>query len=255
MKMMTTKTLLTALAACTLGVAGTSADAGTLINDYSVGNASNIGVTASSEINSFNQALYTLTTNLSNAEFAPGVLDNPADGQHGSSTRQSWRGNETADAAVAEEWIQWDLGASYQLDSIRVWNYNDSSRFDDGIHTVDIYLSNAAVPGDPEIAGVGNGDNWTHWAVDAILTSAPGTAGYTGFDLETVVGSALPAGEFRFVRFEVDSTHRMEGQTLSGSDSNNASLSQIEFFAVPEPGSLALLGLGGVLVASRRRRG
>ena len=135
--------------------------AATLINEYPSGSTSNIVVTASSQINGFNQALYTLTTALSNAEFNPGVLDNATDGQHGSGTRQSWRGNETVLADVANEWIQWDLGTSYQLDSIQVWNYNDSARYESGIRTLDIYVSNVANPGDPEGAGAAN---WTHWA-------------------------------------------------------------------------------------------
>lgn len=247
-----TKTILSTTALA-LGMTGLTSDAG-LINEYPTGSTSNIGVTASSQINGFNQPLYTLTTNLSNAEFAPGVLDDPTDGQHGNSTRQAWRANNTTASGAASEWIQWDLNGSLRLDSIRVWNYNDSARYESGIRTLDIYLSNVAVPGDPEGAGA---LNWTHWAVNATLPGAPGTSGYTGFDLETVVGSVLPASEFRFVRFEVNSTFIGDGIDLPGGGNlggQNAGLSQIEFFeVVPEPGSLALLSIGGLLIARRRR--
>ena len=128
-----------------------------------------------------------------------------------------------------------------------------------GIRQVDIYVSNEAAPGDPEGAGAAN---WTLWAADAIFTVGAGNASYTGFDLATVVTTeafALNSVSTRFVRFEVDSTFigdeiNVGGGTLGG---QNASLTQIEFFEgapIPEPGSLALLGLGGLLVASRRRR-
>lgn len=240
-------------------IAGGTTNAATLINTYPTGSTSNIGVTASSQINGFNQPLYTLTTALDHAgEFDPNVLDDPTDGAHGNGTREAWRANNSTAVAAADEWIQWDLGASYNLDSIQLWNYNDGSRYASGIRTLDIYLSNVATPGDPEIAGAGNADNWTHWAVNATLLAAPGTAGYTGFDLETVVGSSLPAGEFRFVRFEVNSTFIGDGINVGGGTlgGQNASLSQIEFFqadGIPEP-SAVLLGSIGMLALLRRRR-
>lgn len=51
--------------------------------------------------------------------------------------------------------------------------------------------------------------------------------------------------------------------SIAGNNTNTASLDEIRFgatyndviTAVPEPGSLALLGLGGLLIAGRRRRG
>lgn len=127
-----------------------------------------------------------------------------------------------------------------------------------GIRQLDIYVSNVVSPGDPEVPGPGNGDNWTHWATDAILLNGPGTGGYTGFDLETVVGSSLPTSDIRYVRFEVDSTFRSDGINLgggTGDDITVAALAQIEFYSVPEPNSYALMALGvGGLFAVRRFR-
>lgn len=245
----------TLLAAAGLALGVTAVTQAGLINTYPTGSTSNIVATASSEINSNNLAKLTLTTNNNGGavEFDPGVLDDPTDGTEATGTQAAWRATNTTAAGAASEWIQWDLGASYQLDVIRVWNYNDSSRYASGIRTLDIYLSNVAVPGDPEGAGAAN---WTHWAVNATLPVATALASYTGFDLETVVGSSLPAGAFRFVRFEVNSTFIGDGINVGGGTlgGQNASLSQIEFFElVPEPASLTLMGLGGLLILTRRR--
>jgi len=41
--------------------------------------------------------------------------------------------------------------------------------------------------------------------------------------------------------------------SITPKDNNNVSLGNVSFYAIPEPSSLALLGLGGLLVARRRR--
>lgn len=231
-----------------------SAHAATLINTYPTSTTSNIAVTVSSIEPNTGVNGGDRTVIESNSGF------NPATGQHAAGTQQSWRSVNTG--TLADQWIQWDLGASFTLDSIKVWNYNDSSRYAAGIRQVDIYISNVATPGDPEIAGAGNGDNWTLWADNAILAAGPGAAGYTGFDLATVALTetfALNTVSTRYVRFEVDSTFRSDGINLgggTGDDIDIAGLAQIEFYqadGVPEPSS-ALLGCLGVLALLRRRR-
>lgn len=241
------KTLLATLSIATLGFAGVSSDAAPiLINTYPTGSTSNISVTQSSIEPNTSVNAGDRTVIEANNGF------NSVSGEHASGTQQSWRSNNGE--TLGDQWIQWDLGASYQLDSIQVWNYNDSSRYAAGIRQVDIYVSNAAAPGDPEGAGSGN---WTLWAETAILDPGPGSAGYTGFDLETAVGSSLPSSDIRFIRFEVDSTFRSDLINLgggTGDGENVAGLAQIEFYQVPEPSSLALLGLGGLCMIKRRRR-
>ena len=223
-------------------------NAATLINTYPTASTSNILASASSiepntSVNGADRTVIEVNNGF-----------NPATGQHSNGTQQSWRSNNGQ--AIGDQWIQWDLGASYQLDSIQVWNFNDSARYAAGIRQVDIYVSNVAAPGDPEGAGAAN---WTLWANNAILTPGTGSGGYTGFDLETVVGSSLPASDIRYVRFEVDSTFRSDGIDVGGGlldGANVAGLAQIEFFEadeIPEPSAALFAGLGALLFLRRRR--
>jgi len=169
--------------------------------------------------------------------------------QCGIGTAVSWFSETAGAIATDQEWIQWDLGQACLLDSIHVWNENQKVNAShdttvDGINQVDIYISSVAAPDDPEGAGSAN---WTLWAEDVNLPKASGLATYTGFDLETATSSNLPATPIRWVRFEVDSTHDTVGVLY------DVGLSEIRFYEVPEPATMALVGLGGLAVLRRRR--
>lgn len=99
--------------------------------------------------------------------------------------------------------IQWDLGASYRLDSIHVWNLRTSKDNTVGVRSVDVFFSNVPFPGDPEKHEAAN---WTRWGDGPIeLPQAP-EAGEpnTGFDLAKVAGRPLPDQPVRYLRFEVN---------------------------------------------------
>lgn len=174
--------------------------------------------------------------------------------QHDTNFLQGWVSDGNASGADASvEWIQWDLGSLYTLDSVQVWNLNQSvnSLTDRGINQVDIYTSSVAVPGDPEGAGAAN---WTTLLANATFSEASGVATYTGFDLATEISTALPGSAVRWVRFEVDSTH--------GSVDQFVGLSEIRFFGssfvpapAPEPTTFALaaMGVSGLCLLGRRR--
>lgn len=165
-------------------------------------------------------------------------------GIHNTSPGTSWLTPALSD--VSAEYIQWDLGDSYVLDSIHVWNANQNVVF--STKSVDIYLSGSAAPGDPEGAGAAN---WTKLTGATVtLPQADNTGGYTGFDLETALSTTLPTTAVRFVRFELNSSYASNGASYTG-------IAEIQFFegaAVPEPASLAGGLLGLALIAARRRR-
>jgi hypothetical protein len=111
---------------------------------------------------------------------------------------------------VDYQWLQWDLGASYTLGSIHVWNYN--------LRSVDVYYSNTAIPG-----AVDSG-NWTRLGGASVELPAAGSPN-TGFDLATATSTTLPATEVRFIRFEANSTWGGSG----------VGISEIQFSAGPAP--------------------
>ncbi|MCH7228410.1 Ig-like domain-containing protein [Haloferula sp. A504] len=127
-------------------------------------------------------------------------------GEHGTADHTAWLTRDESIQGVrpevAESYIQWDLGGSYPLDSIHLWNAARSGDTGTGIRSVDIYYSNIPFPGDPEGEGAAN---WTRLGGSSLeLPQAPAT-GNIGFDLETATSITLPTTEVRYLRFEVNS--------------------------------------------------
>ncbi|MBT8045504.1 MAG: Ig-like domain-containing protein, partial [Verrucomicrobiae bacterium] len=127
-----------------------------------------------------------------------------SNGIHSTEKNTGWK---TERIDPSETFIQWDLGASYQLQSIHVWNLTDQKGNDVGVRSADIYFSNVEFPGDPEGEGA---ENWTRWKDGAIsLPAAPATdKGNQGFDLAKATGLQLPDTPVRYIRFEVNGTEK-----------------------------------------------
>ncbi|MEM6259782.1 MAG: PEP-CTERM sorting domain-containing protein [Planctomycetota bacterium] len=75
-------------------------------------------------------------------------------------------------------------------------------------------------------------------AGSCLFTQATGRADYTGFQIPISITST------RYIKFDVADNR--------GGDFS-IGLAEVQFNSVTEPGSLALLGLGGVLIGVRRR--
>ncbi|MDD4891113.1 MAG: DUF5000 domain-containing lipoprotein [Phycisphaerae bacterium] len=172
-----------------------------------------------------------------------------------------------AGTGMSNVWIAWDLGATYTISKIHIWNYNEwVSGFDHsgyysfsyrGMKTVSLQTGDAAA-----FMGNGNG-TWTNalTGVDLSSIGGNGTITYdlnggvsgTGFDTYTGFDWTLPTPiTTRYLRFNNIGTF---GGAYGGS---YAGLSEVVFFtSVPEPATMAFLAFGGLSMigaAIRRRR-
>ena len=160
---------------------------------------------------------------------------------NGSGSGTMWLSNQTMSHGVGQI-ITFDLGGLYNLSAAYIWQYNQwpgNDALHRGIQQYDIFVAGAdgIFPGAPLIA-------------DATLT-----LGNPGGSISAQV-QALTATGVQFVRFRVDSTFPQATGDVAG-------LSEVRFESaaasasdIPEPATLALLGLavtglGGYI---RRRR-
>ena len=130
--------------------------------------------------------------------------------------------------------VIFDLGAVYTINSFHVWNYNENppNLTNRGVNAVTVEYGLTAGLGST-VPGITN------------FTQASGLDTYAGENF-----SGFTPFNAQFIRFDIDSNHG-DGNTFYG-------LSEVQFdgVLVPEPGSVALFGLGasGLLLRRRRRR-
>jgi hypothetical protein len=155
-----------------------------------------------------------------------------AGGSHGSCwvTNTCWQNDPAVDGAFPVS-VTFDLGAVYLLGSIHVWNgYWADEESGRGANSVEILTSFDA----------GAWDNRGTFS----FPMAPATLGeYTGFEIP-----GLNWAGTRYVQFNILSIH---GSSTCGTC---ASLSEVRFSDVPEPGTLLLIGCGLMTLAVLRRR-
>ncbi len=146
----------------------------------------------------------------------------------------SWMANEGDPA----DWFAVDLGAPYQLFRADVFNFNaEGGRTDRGVRLADVYVSTADAPTLGDFSDPGE---WRLVAEDRSFDQASGTNSYNTPNLIDLDGRWA-----RWFALDIQENH---GGTFVG-------LSEIQFFGVPEPGSM-LLGAFGLLclLLMRRRR-
>jgi hypothetical protein len=144
-----------------------------------------------------------------------------------SATNNSWQTGTSSGTAN----VQFDLGALYDLDSLHVWNLNFASPYNGrGAHTVNIYTSQ-------------NGTTW-NFEETRLFPQASGASGDAGFHI-----NAQPWQSARYVQFDILNNH-------GGFDNaGHVGMSEVQFFQVPEPGSISLAWFALAATSLRRRRG
>jgi len=134
---------------------------------------------------------------------------------------------------VMPSYITFDLEANYDLDSVTVWNYNEYQRTGRGAKAVEISI--AASEGGA-FTSIGTFE----------FDRAPGTE--SNFAQVIDLTSYAAAGDARLVRFDISSNWGPEG-----GPADYTGLSEVRFTEVPEPATMALLGLGSLVLIRRKK--
>jgi hypothetical protein len=165
-----------------------------------------------------------------------GITINSADlvtnGQitHDNTLDNMWRTN---DASAIGDQLTIDLHANYNLDGMRIWNFNESGQNDICItlYNLETSLDNSS---------------WTTRQTNQSLALNDGTATYAG------VYTAINWTNVRYLRLTIVDTN-FPGDALGGL--SEVMLSGSPVVEIPEPNSLLLLGIGSVFAYRRVRRG
>lgn len=208
--------------------------------------------TASSDIHNNNEPVYAI--NGSGMNFTGDQNDytnwTMSAGSGNTAQNTDWMADNPDQVAT---WLIIDLGETYNLETISIWNFNpgttSSTYIGRSSKTVDIYTSTS---------GVGNNSNnnnssfdsagWTTLETGFGLTINPGNAPVAAPN-GLLTGGDLTGVQARYVAIAVTATN-------TGARLEKAALGEVQFFGtpVPEPSSLALLAAGGLMMIKRRRR-
>jgi len=186
------------------------------------------------------------TINGAGLDAATGTLHNGG-APHGfmgiSSGAANPRGGTINDGTYGDRWIEYSFDQVYPLAQMDIWAYNENANYYWASMTVkDVMI---------EISTTGGTDpsEWT--------TVTAMTLGHSAFETEGIpVTNSIDFGGADAKYVVITLINGSEGTYTKGNtgvDSPDFGLSEVRFFAVPEPATMTLLGLAGLLGLKRRR--
>jgi hypothetical protein len=163
-------------------------------------------------------------------------------GLHNAAANSSWSMQQGGGGNVQDEYITLDLGDFYDLTDLHVWQFTRNSTGNDANRSVKIF----------DVLVSTDGVFFTEVLSDLSLTKAIDVAPANGLPDggEPVQSFSLVQSNVRYVQLGVDLTYEN-----NGTKDWQGGFGEVRFEGtlVPEPASMALIGLGGLLMARRRR--
>ena len=153
------------------------------------------------------------------------------------------RGGTINDGVYGDRWIEYSFDDVYEMDRMDVWAYNENANYYWASMTAkDVYIQVSTTGGtDPA--------EWTDVA-EMIL-------GHSAFEPEGIpVTTSVDFGGVEAKYVVITLKNGFEGTYVKGNlglDNPDFGLSEVRFYEVPEPATMTLLGLAGLMALKRRR--
>jgi hypothetical protein len=169
-----------------------------------------------------------------------GLSEESTAGLHAAGPVTSWSFKQGGGVVNGDEWITFDLGAAYDLTDLHIWQFTRTSHPTDGNRGVKFF----------DVLVSANGVDFTEVLSNQLLAKAKNENGDNLPDGDEPVQTfSLAVDGVRYIQLGVDSTWEGNGDWQGG-------FGEVRFegeAAIPEPASLALIGLGGLMMLKRRR--